>query len=116
MSKRNSGRDRAVVLDAHLRHDAIGPYMTCHCCGMRFNPATVRWRADHIRRFAEGGESSAQNLWPILEKCDAGPGGKAARDASEVAKGKRVRARHFGVDRPRGWWKPAKRQPHGEPS
>ena len=107
---RNSARDRQIVLDTHLKHDAMGEHMRCHCCGMRFNPATTRWRADHIRRVAQGGESTPENLWPILERCDAGPDGKAADDTRWVAKGKRVRARHYGVERRRGFWRPQKRQ------
>jgi hypothetical protein len=106
---RNSSADRKVCLDAHLKHDEMGPYMICHVSGVRFNPATTRWRADHIRRHAHGGERSGKNLWPILESVDAGPGGKAAQDTREVAKGKRMRSKHFGAKGPkrgfRGWRK-----------
>lgn len=100
---RNSQRDREICLDAHLKHDAMGPYMICHRSGVRFNPATTRWRADHIRRHAHGGESTGENLWPILESEDAGPNGKAAQDTREIAKGKRMRKAHFGVKKRGGF-------------
>lgn len=104
---RNSNKARGLVLDTHLQHDQMGAFMICHCCGLRFDPATRRWRADHIRRHAEGGEESAENLWPILESCDVGKDGKAADDTREVAKGKRVRANHYGVREKRnGFRKP----------
>ncbi len=103
---RNSARDRAICLEAHLKRDAMGEHMVCHCCGVRFDPRTRRWRADHIRRHAHDGPSSAENLWPILEACDTGPDGKAAADTSAVAKGKRMRAKAYGVARKAGFRKP----------
>jgi hypothetical protein len=103
---RNSQRDRQICFDAHIKEDERGRYMICHCCGVRFNPATTKWRSDHIRRKADGGPSTAGNLWPILERCDAGPDGKAARDTSEVAKRKRVESRHYGIRRADGFRRP----------
>lgn len=111
MTTRNSNRDRKVCIDAHLQEDENGHhYMTCHCCGLRFNPKTTKWRADHIRRHAHDGPSTGDNLWPIIESHDSGPNGKAARDNSDIAKGKRARSRVYGIKRGpkkgRGFQKP----------
>lgn len=81
--------------------------MKCSCgCGAEIDPVRDRWRADHGARWAEGGKDTPENLHPILEKCDAGPGGKAAKDTTEVAKGKRVSDNHYGIKQ-RGWRRPA---------
>ena len=103
---RNSTKARQICLDTHLKTDAMGEYMICHVSGVRFNPRITKWRADHIRRHAEGGEDTPSNLWPILESADAGPDGKAAQDTSEIAKGKRVRKKLYGVERKSGFRKP----------
>lgn len=101
---RNSKKAREIVLATHAKVNKRGGiFLECHCCGFPFNPATTKWRADHIRRHAEGGEESAANLWPILESCDRI---KAANDTSEIAKGKRAGAKHFGVERKSGFRKP----------
>jgi hypothetical protein len=45
---------------------------------------------------AVGGGETAENLWPAHEACHAA---KSRKDASEVAKGKRVAAKHYGIRR-----------------
>ncbi len=102
---RNSCKARALCLERHARTNKRGGiYMICSCgCGLPFNPATTKWRADHGARHAEGGKETADNLWPILESCDRI---KAAKDTSEVAKGKRAGAKHFGVERKSGFRRP----------
>lgn len=107
MMSRNSTRARRVCFDAHK---FVSPLtgkivLQCHVCKREIDPVREEWRADHIRRHAEDGEESADNLRPICLACDGGKGGKAARDASEVAKGKRVRDRHYGI-KARGWRRP----------
>ena len=102
---RDSTRARRICVDAHKWVGPLGRwFLTCHRCRSAID--LVRspdgWRADHIRRFAEGGEDTAKNLLPICLACDAGIGGKAADDTSEVAKGKRVRDRHLGIRRRKG--------------
>lgn len=98
-ARRNSTRARRICFDAHKRQDAMGIHLICHHCKGRID--VVRrpndWRADHIKRFAEGGEDTPENLWPICLNCDGGAGGKAAKDTKEVAKGKRVRDKTFGI-------------------
>lgn len=96
---RDSVKARRICFDTHKRVDADGHvYMVCSCgCGQPFNPATTPWRADHGARWAEGGKDTPENLAPILLSCDAGKGGKAAKDTKEVAKGKRWKDKHYGI-------------------
>ena len=96
---RNSARARRICFDTHAKRDDMSVYLVCHCCGvfLRLPKDANRWRADHIRRHAEGGTDEADNLWPICLPCDTGKEGKAATDTREVAKGKRVAAKHYGT-------------------
>lgn len=102
--KRNSTRARAICLATHLKYDEQRqPYMVCTCtpaCKMRFNPAKTAWRADHARRWAEGGRDTPDNLFPILTAHDIAV--KAPNDTREVAKGKRFHVKHFGGRAPKG--------------
>lgn len=93
---RNSVKARRICFETHRQQDAMGVHMICHICKQRISPGREAWEADHIRRHAEGGEESAENLWPAHEACHAA---KSRKDTSEVAKGKRVAAKHFGVKR-----------------
>lgn len=93
---RNSVKARRICFDAHRKQDAMGVHLVCHICSGRIAPGRDPWEADHIRRHAEGGEETAENLWPAHEACHAE---KSRGDASEVAKGKRVAARHYGIRR-----------------
>lgn len=103
---RNSQKARSTCLETHGKQDRVGTYLVCHICGGILRPQLGdKWRADHIRRHAEGGTESADNLWPICLPCDTGEDGKAARDTREVAKGKRISAKHFGLEKKRGFRK-----------
>jgi hypothetical protein len=101
---RNSTRARRICFNTHrTTHTLTGAtVMICHVCRNYISPATDPWRADHIKRHAEGGEDTPENLWPICLDCDAGVGGKAARDASEVAKGKRTLDAVYRLKEPTG--------------
>lgn len=103
---RNSTRARRICFDKWKQTDEAGHiYMICQCgkgtrpdCGQRIDPIRQRWRADHgIRKWANGGEDTSENLFPVLEKCDREL--KAPEDAKEIAKGKRISDRHFGIKR-----------------
>ena len=93
---RNSTRARRICVDTHKRQDAMGLYMICHVCKSRLNltPPTTEFHADHIRRYAEGGEDTPENLWPICIPCHKP---KSAKDTTEVAKGKRYSEKHYGI-------------------
>lgn len=92
---RNSTKARRICFDTHKKQDAQGIHMICHYCKQRIDPVRDEWRADHIRRHAEGGEESAENLWPIHTVCDLTH--KAPQDTREVAKGKRYRDKYYGI-------------------
>jgi hypothetical protein len=104
--KRDSVKARRICFDARRTQDHLGrTILICHLNGCRIDPGRDAWRADHIRRFAEDGEETAENLWPICKRCDAEE--KAPNDTREVAKGKRVRDFHYGIKRPKGFRRPA---------
>jgi 5-methylcytosine-specific restriction protein A len=102
--RRNSQRARRICRETHEREDHLGRrYMICHCgCKAIIWPTVSQWRADHVRRWAEGGRDTADNLRPILVRCDAGKDGKAARDAKIIAHGKRASHRHYGGSKRKG--------------
>lgn len=102
--RRDSKEAREVCLSIHLREDEQGEYMICALSGIRFNPATSEWRADHWPiAWALGGRNTPDNLRPVLTKYDAAPGGHAAVVNRGVKKGKRVRDKHLGVKRAGGF-------------
>lgn len=92
---RNSVRARRVCFDTHRREDGMGIHMICHLCKGRIDPVRDEWRADHTRRYAEGGQDTPDNLWPVHTDCDIKL--KAPQDTKAVAKGKRWKEKTFGI-------------------
>lgn len=92
---RNSTRDRRICFEAHKREDAAGKYLICYLCQIKIRPATEEWEADHIRRHAEDGGSTGENLWPVHVKCHKVKTNTV--DKKEIAKGKRVKDKVFGI-------------------
>jgi len=101
---RNSERERSICLEAHSFDWNGAKHVKCHVCALLLNVATRPWECDHIRRYAEGGEDTPDNVFPICVPCHRA---KSAKDTSEIAKGKRVAKRHFGVKRSKGFRRPA---------
>ena len=103
---RNSTRARRICLETHRKVDAFGPYMLCRCgrelrpdCGQIIHPAKGEtWRAHHNIPWAEGGEDTPENLYPILTACDVET--TAPEDTARIAKNHRIRDRRDGVKRP----------------
>jgi hypothetical protein len=89
--RRDSVKARRICFEAHKWQNEAGQWrLTCHHKKCVIDPIRRdRWRADHIRRWAEGGEDTPENLRPICVHCDVTE--KAPHDTREVAKGKRVR-------------------------
>jgi 5-methylcytosine-specific restriction endonuclease McrA len=100
--RRDSVKARRICFDAHKWANAAGQWrLTCHRCKIVIDPIRKNsWRADHIRRWAEGGEDTPENLWPICVPCDVQF--KAPHDTSEVAKGKAVRDSLYIKNKPKG--------------
>jgi hypothetical protein len=98
---RNSEKVREICLVTHVKMNKRGGiYLICSCgCGLSFNLVTMKWRADHGACYVEGGKETVENLWPIMERCDAGKDGKAVKDTREIVYGKRAGKKHFGVRR-----------------
>lgn len=100
---RDSTRARRITFQTHRQFDAIGhAYMICHCgrglrpsCGQKIDPVRDRWRAHHNVPWAEGGEDTPDNLFPILELCDVEA--TAPEDAARIAKNKRIQDKRSGV-------------------
>ncbi len=116
IQNRDSYRARRICFDAHKWLGPLGRwFLTCHVCKGHIDALyeSKKWRADHIRRSAEGGLDTPENLWPICIDCDSGTDGKAAQDNKDIAKGKRVSAKHF-LGRTQSKWpsrKFSKREP-----
>lgn len=99
---RDSTRARRICFHAHAWKNHLGHIrLTCHLNKCIIDPVRTRWRADHIKRHANGGEDTPENLWPICERCDIEE--KAPDDAREIAKGKRVHDRHYNIKQSSGW-------------
>lgn len=100
--RRDSVKARRICFDAHKWANAAGQWrLTCHRCKIVIDPIRKNsWRADHIRRWAEDGEDTPENLWPICVPCDVQF--KAPHDTSEVAKGKAVRDSLYIKNKPKG--------------
>lgn len=95
MSKRPSSTAlRRQVFDACKYPDPVTGriMMTCHLCSLPIDPAREKWDAEHVIPFANGGTE----IRPAHTACHKP---KTARDASEIAKGKRIRDYHFGIKR-----------------
>lgn len=99
---RDSVRARRICYETHRWENEAGRWrLTCHLCKGAVDPIRRGdWRADHIRRWAEGGEDTPENLWPICTPCDVKR--KAPHDTREVAKGKAVRDSLYIKNGPKG--------------
>lgn len=95
---RNSVRDRRICYDAHKYVGADGrPKMKCWCCKVEFDVATSRWEAHHNVLHTNGGESTGENLLPMLYKCHRKQ--TAEVDIPAAAKTKRIAKKHLGLKR-----------------
>lgn len=101
---RDSTRARRITIETHRQFDALTgrAYMICRCgrglrpsCGERIDPARDRWRAHHNIPWADGGEDTPDNLFPILTSCDQEI--TAPEDVRSIAKNKRIRDRRSGA-------------------
>ena len=101
MTRRNSLKSRTTCFDAHAVTDNRGrTRLTCHVCHYQMDPLRDRWHADHVIPLATGGQDTAENLKPICVTCHAE---KSGNDWSEIAHGRRARAKHFGIKEKRAW-------------
>lgn len=89
--RRMSTTRRARIFAAH---DGI-----CHICGERIDGTRERWDADHIIALEISRDDSDDNLAPAHEVCHRSK--TSTQDIPQIAKAKRVGAKHNGSFRPR---------------
>ncbi|RMC33732.1 HNH endonuclease [Paracoccus alkanivorans] len=65
----------------------------CHICGGKILVGQS-WDLEHVIPLAMGGEDDESNVAPAHSKCHRI---KTSKDAAQIAKANRVRARHFGA-------------------
>jgi len=69
----------------------------CHICGKRINPVRDEWEVEHTVPIALGGADFGPNVRPAHSACHAA---KTQADVKQIAKAKRVAAKHEGTFRP----------------
>lgn len=94
---------RRDCFETHIKYDETGPFLVCHLCGGRIDPAREPWEAEHSLRRTLGGSDAPANVLPAHKTCHRD---KTNVDISSNAKGKRVRDKHFGIVTKKKWWKP----------
>jgi hypothetical protein len=101
--RRDSVKDRRECFDKWKRTDHLGRVvLDCHLCNGKYGvilPAKESWEADHVTPHAWDGT----DIRPAHPHCH---GEKTKLDVTAIAKGKRIRDRHFGIKRPKGFHKP----------
>jgi len=70
----------------------------CHICGEAIDGTRERWDVDHVVPLQLGGDDHGDNLQPAHVACHAT---KTPADVKQIAKAKRVHAKHIGA-KPRG--------------
>ena len=92
MTRRRSWtpKRRAALFDANKG--------VCHICGAKIDGAREAWDVEHIIPVALGGDDDESNCAPAHKRCHKI---KTAKDAANLAKSNRVRAKHFGAHKPR---------------
>ncbi len=76
----------------------------CHICGLRIQ-LNAKWDVEHIIPLAMDGADDESNWAPAHKSCHAA---KSAIDAGNLAKVRRVKAKHMGIKKRSTWqtkWK-----------
>ena len=89
MTRRMSTRRRAAILAANEN--------TCHICEGKIGVGDA-WDADHVIPLEISGDDSDGNLAPAHIACHRA---KSKGDVRQIAKAKRVKAKHEGAYRPK---------------
>ena len=69
----------------------------CHISGRKIR-AGDKWETDHVIALVNGGENRESNLAPALKDEHRK---KTSADVAQKSKDRRVRAKHFGLHKPR---------------
>jgi len=76
----------------------------CHLCQQRIQVGQ-KWDVEHVRPLALGGADDETNMRPAHKVCHAE---KTKADAASWSKAKRMKAKHIGIKKRRGWPLPPK--------
>lgn len=96
MTRRDSVKDRRECFERNRRTDENGRIvLDCSICGGIILPAQERWEAEHTIPHHFGGTETK----PVHPHCHKP---KTAKDLGDIAKGKRVRDKTFGIERSKG--------------
>ena len=90
MTRRMSTSRRARIFTAA---DGV-----CHLCGQTIDGTREAWDVEHVVPYALTRDDSDDNLRPAHRSCHAA---KTREDVGQIAKAKRVAAKHTGAHRPR---------------
>ena len=71
----------------------------CSICGQKIDGVREKWEISHEIPLALGGDDDEGNMRPAHERCHRQH--TATVDAPQIAKAKRVHAKHTGAHRPR---------------
>jgi hypothetical protein len=107
---RNSVKDRRECFDRTKRTDEHGrTVLDCYLCGGIILPAIEAWECEHTIPHHFGGTETL----PVHPHCHKP---KTAKDLGDIAKGKRVRDKTFGIARSKGSFRNSKwrRKVNGE--
>jgi len=88
--KRRTPLQRAAIFDAHNG--------VCHICGDKIDGTREAWELEHVIPYEMTRDDSDANLRPAHVSCHKG---KTAQDKKNLAKSKRVAAKHKGAWRPK---------------
>lgn len=83
-------RRKLAVFDAHSGR--------CHLCHGKIDGTRESWELEHIIPLAMGGADDETNVAPAHVACHRA---KTTKDAGQIAKANRVRAKHNGAARPK---------------
>lgn len=71
---------------------------TCQLTGRKIMPGD-KWDLDHVKPLAMGGEHRESNLQPVLKSAHIE---KTKHDVAELAKARRLAAKHAGIEKRKG--------------
>lgn len=70
----------------------------CCLCSTKIDGVREAWTVEHLRALGLGGEDDDKNCAPAHETCRRQ---KDKVDVKSIAKAKRVKAKHLGIDKPK---------------
>lgn len=88
--RKRTSLQRAKIFEEHKG--------VCHLCGQRIDGTREKWELEHVIPYELTRDDSDENLRPAHVTCHKA---KTAQDKKDIAKAKRVSAKHTGAYRPK---------------